>query len=1090
MAITFTVNDMRALNAALVRKADEIRRTGGDPVSQLAAKIIFTENAATHRIELVERALQANPRVVDIFAALPGERVANAMQRVIVPESVIDPMPSALIRQVFDYQCVWIPSSDKGVAAFDLLKRVRDAITANDSATIRSNLRSLLSDHPQARVDVYFLTSQLLPVTDAMALFEARLIFEKQVSLKEYFEKHYRGVLPVAKLFDALNTLDPGLYQTLSHENDALFLDEIKRRFPRETAAIQSIKEAWHRVHFLVTDIQQATAQGIPGMCDFIIDHPECSHEQLLQYFTNDPFIEHVAKMRRAVSEGHVAMHGCIVGIPSRIAKTHVLRLLLPNADRSIDAMARMLLIWVSEDETGEIQAQKGWFKFLTHEQYDRIHTLWRLLAVGKDAEKLGRIDAQLRPHIGAQEPPLILLDVQQAVAKSLANLEQQFATIFSSFPDDATEQEELLHFDQTISILEASLDETLKPYFPRASAQENYAVSLLRLIYLYRIRQVALDKLHAQIDSHYFNAKLNSKFNAKLEFYRKWHRCLIALRSQCRLLTSAQHQDALHAVEAIVPTSLRNTVQQLDCEVRYEMDPAHMRRGDEALEIPPAPAGIRLDQLIVLCASCGVCEEITASIQQLVARIKVKECYCGTPASGTPAFERYYRDIKNAVCHIIQALQSADKKTKAGFFTKLADGVAHCGIRMQFDIMDGYRELVLKKVREATDYLDQQLGNLRAAIANDVPGGDGSGESILSVMHFMREHGHACGIPGWDKFSVEGAPEYRSLADYDANRALALFQGGYTAGAIYKWVEGIQSAELRDCVLDACNAAPENWKPKDRAHEIAEKARQARAKLERITVDRTAATELGALGIAIPPIGAEVRTAAYRHTIATAIDNYQRAALRERSVLARIIGHVWNFIMQDISAGPPAALAPYKAKLKAEFDRQVAANADDAAIYNALTSIATPRGCEPFVCPEVPISAITPEYRAQLVKSITDFEHIQPPDVLQEIDAAATAAKKIVKSRKPDKAAFVALQKLGINCPPPDTQSENKRNAAYREILRQSITNFEKESLRDAYRDEEVMCLEQAAPQLKSGGIIHMLTKMNIVRPVVRFVS
>lgn len=851
------------------------------------------------------------------------------------------------------------------------------------------------------------------------------LLTRTQSEILPYFE-NYNRTMPLENVYAAALVKDRNKALKLLSWLPANSFQQLAEKLPSQRPGIEKMKEDWHRVQLLKREAQMRGA----NYQKFLLWHRECSDADFSLYCSFDTMhitpnpaslLTIIDTWKAAIRENDRVLLSNIIGAYSPDFRDFFCALCLPLADQIQDATVRFMLMGYQNDSI-TITGHKHWFRLLSRAQYDRIYASIRECMPRKLAV-LANIDEELRPLVGTEAQYVPLNFTLEAVQKCF---EQEFEQFKQTVKRDLPRYPSA-NLDGRIDSLEfitnqfglGPLSHAAKSYLLRKSAAENYSVQLLQLLQQYRMRQMQLELQLQQIEasSHrgdeFYTGEgstklLKRKLEAQEKFFRGMSDAIQAAQSYCRILTPEQREKAYTAAEHVAPRAMRQLLRQFDTQVRFELDPAHLSRGDEQLEIPPAPAGTHVTQLRDLLRavlqsnsrrillngpsadvrifetytlpemketlaaalpekavaianapdisattqifSAATAEEkIKIVIEVLIQRVLHKKPYFAAPAR----LNEFYETIERALCGILHAAASADVTTQAQCIKSLLDGIGHCAIRMQFDIINAYKEYALHTPPTATSAIDGPLGELRLLTAQNIPGGTSSEESILTARKFMQQHGAVFGIPGANKLAVDGAPEFSDHTAYDDPTALSLFMRAYNPGEIYNWIEGIHTSELRDCVLNACSTVPPGWQPTEEAqNEITETATLATNLLASALDDQPLIPELRKLGINCP--APANRTPDYRNEVVAAI---------------KAITHASEFKEQALHT----------------VQSLIAQNATDSEIYNAVTAI--PRRI-PFSCCKPAPQRITPPHRDAIKRSIDQY----PADAL----LAAYRAEKV----------------------------------------------------------------------------------------------
>lgn len=928
---------------------------------------------------------------------------------------------------IIDSWCTAAKVSD-AVNELQQLLPLETAIDTNDAAAAAALDFSAWEYHLP-----YFTHSSLWNNDEIKAIIEAKLILTKKISLGRYY-RDYKGSPSIERVLTQLCAQNRHEFQDqLLRMKTPEWFYNLMDRFPEQRAAIQKMQEEWHRVH--VTERQSRGTD----LLNFTQDHPRCEHQDLVRYSVSDAQFPFIFQCRAALHSNNIRTFATLLSEhkSSHTAPQWIRELFLPLSDLQRDTTVRYLLLYMYYSTHGDnamfqrqLERDKKRFCLLTRQQYAEIYNEVQNIIAAVDnapatdtAVTLHTIDAHLRPIVGKEEAALDLSTVQHALNRQFADMNTRVRNQLDLLEAATTLGARLTQIQNVRRMLLDDLQSIFNGILPRRSAEESYSLQLLCLLNAYRIIETAKElKLQVIEESASARSRYHTgggdaellliKYAVQSEFFSAIHTQVQALRKFCRLLTPQQHGKAYAAAEEIIPTAQKELLRHVDTLVRFEVDPAHMARGNERLDIPPAPAGSDVTQLRTLLRtvlnspeghrmlhseqilrrrrevvdskgliSMSVAEiktiirtalpeksdAVTAAntveelqqiffrstddeklqviIELLIYRIAHKTQFFAVPSDAN--FDAYYETITRALCATMYVVRQAPIVTQVNFFMDILEGIGHCGIRQKYDMIDVYKQYALQRPRTPTSCIDTPLGELRASIAEAVPGGAvGSVESILPAMHFMRNHGEAYGIPGATLLANNGSPEFADIAAYDDTRAITLFRGGYNAAAICEWVNGLNTEEFRDYVLAFHRQIPAGWRPSLEMHgEIGAKIRTATDLVTNATHDRTIMAALTARGIPVP--APETRTPAYRTFLATEIATY---------------GGQEN-----------DAIRKFRETAQAELQRQIQQNATDSQLYTALCGLRTPQRT-PFACPKPQPQPITSEYRALCNNAIKEY--------------------------------------------------------------------------------------------------------------------
>lgn len=855
----------------------------------------------------------------------------------------------------------------------------------------------------------YFSISDLLDTNgndEIRLIITAKMLLLEVVSLEKCL--FYSHNLSIEKLCTKLREMDPrGIQRLLLKMEDAQVFTTLLKEFPEQRAAIQKMKEEWHRVHVTRIELLDSTGDHV------LQDYPQWEAEDVMMYGDRHGGVVvrgDILRFREAIQSHN--MQNFIDRAfkePSELA-LFLVPLFLPLADPREDAILRLAHI-IDEVEADDLDLypHDRWLRLLSMPQYVQIYEELKARLPAGNQEDLQLIDTAVRKIVGAEEPPLHvpMFLLQGTLHAFFFDVNRALNDQLSKVVPATTLPERLRQITDAKNYLIVTLTKAVHAVLPRRSPVENYMLELLHVFFKHRIFEATLDMRLQLIEEspNYdgYTSRLSQKFDFLREFYGDCHDAVYQARNYCRLLTPQQHAIAFADAETRVPPAQKGLLRQIDTMVRFEIDPAHMARGDTRLDIPPAPAGVAIAQLRELLRSvlatpaglrlvrdapavdsrvfestdlaemqaimtsalpnksdeimraqtveaarqifisCTIVEKVKIGIEVLISRIVHKTKYFAVPDGA--ALTSYYEEITRALSHTILALQHADAATQASFFSRLLNGIGHCGIRMKYDIIQAYKEYALHAPQTPTSCIDGPLGELRTAIAQNVPGGQSAAESILPAMHFMRKYGAIYGIPGAAELAVDGAPEFLANAAFDPARAVHLFRGGYNSGAVYEWVKDLNTEEFKNYVLEFYNRVPNDWQPQSNIREeIATTVAAAKKAITEATSDRAIMAQLQQLGIRVPP--PETRTQAYRDAA--------RAAIRAQST--------------GTAAAPQFQKTAHDA-----LQAQIEQDATDSQLFATLSALRVSNR-DRFIPPTPPSQPITATYRTTLLHAIDTY--------------------------------------------------------------------------------------------------------------------
>lgn len=662
----------------------------------------------------------------------------------------------------------------------------------------------------------------------------------------------------------ALNTV-------LNHVPSVEFLYELQRRCQDQTEDIQKVREEWHRIRIVFGEADLCSQDTQADIESFVLDHPEPIDG--ISLYTSPAFLA-LGRFKKAVQDGDMQRLYELFKTCSKQDIVYIYFHLIPCKNQ-LDTMKFILIGSCFAPSTYYTK----WFRPLTADAYQALYESVRKIVHDHEKE-LAAVDAVIRPLVGSRGPVLDLSVVQHKLQRDVAAFEEELRAVVGSFSPDTPLDERRATFKKFTDETNPAFYNYVKhEYVPWCQkAEERYAFLLLGSIYeQFALEKILVARLQAieewskGIQYPDVNDVLSKKFQAEQAYrifaYYRFQRN----RMFCQNMTDKELRAAVLMVEAALPYDVRKLAWQTDCATRFTIDPAHMARGDEPLEIPDPPRGVNLEQLSEMVASLLKSEAgrvITFPagrptalqvILKLIQKVQTQGTDVGTPPEKSQALQLFYEEITKALLHIINTIDRPDVvvQTKAAVILDLLEGVGHCGVGMKFAIINAYKKYVLKIPPTKTSCVDRPAAELRLAIATDVPYGVTSAQSVHHAQMFMRRFGEVFGLPGWNSLRVEGSQVFAHDAGFDDRQAFALFLRNYSPAQVYEWIAGLGTEEVRNLVLDCCSTPPAGWRPMsvaERQAEITRKAAIARSKVQLAVTDQEILQELNALEIQCPP--------------------------------------------------------------------------------------------------------------------------------------------------------------------------------------------------------------------------------------------
>lgn len=467
--------------------------------------------------------------------------------------ATVDTFPPEIRREISDF-------ATKMTWAIDL----EAAIARNDTAAVDACMVQQWT-HTQRRT--YFDVARRWKNDDLKARIEARMVLE--YGLSWYFMYNCQTV-PIEKLVTALQAKDPQKFRTLLRNVGAQFFQDCFQRFPQQHAGIMRLKEEWHRTY--VWGLEAATHRY--NVKPFIHEHPDFSQEDLNHYYHDDNMVgPFLSRLKAAFNSNR--MREALMQELQRPENTSVARsqhrieiieeLLFPMADRKQDAIGGLIL-WIGFAQADVPKSLKQWLRLLSRTEYDDVYReVAAILPAGRMAS-LRAVDAEVRPTIGAADPPLNLQEIENRLDAQFTEVRDGSSNRLLSTLDDRLFC--LMH----IGPMHALLSKIMDDHYPRRNMCENYSLSLLNLLYYYRAFDLETKTLYYE--------NIGKKLGAVAGLYSVITEGAHRLRTLSKTLTPVEHREAYAAVENVLPNELKGILRELDTRVRFEVDPAHYARG------------------------------------------------------------------------------------------------------------------------------------------------------------------------------------------------------------------------------------------------------------------------------------------------------------------------------------------------------------------------------------------------------------------------------------------------------------------------------------------------------------------------------